>query len=99
MLLTACGSGATQFRIEAKDNLTFTPNTITVRSGQTVNLTLVNNGKLDHTFTAPDLNIEVILPAGTTNQVSFTVPKAGEYRFYSAPISEFDIMTGTLIVK
>lgn len=98
-VLTACGSGTAQFTIEAKDNLTFTPNTITVTPGQTVDLKLVNNGKLDHTFTAPDLNIEVILPAGTTNQVSFTAPRAGEYRFYSAPISEFDIMTGTLIVK
>ena len=102
-LLTACGNGVpqltTQFTIEAKDNLTFTPTTITVTSGQPVTLTLVNNGKLDHSFTAPDLNIEVILPAGTTNQVSFTAPKAGEYRFYSAPISEFDVMTGTVIVK
>jgi plastocyanin len=102
--LTACGTVATpppttQFTIEAKDNLTFTPNTITVSAGQPVTLTLVNNGKLDHSFTAPDLNIEVIMPAGTTNQVSFTAPKAGEYRFYSAPISEFDVMTGTVIVK
>lgn len=54
VLLTSCGNGTTQlttqFTIEAKDNLTFTP-------------------------------------------------KAGEYHFFSAPISEFDVMTGTLIVK
>ncbi len=103
VLLAACGNAApqltTQFTIEAKDNLTFVPNTITITSGQPVTLTLVNNGKLDHSFTAPDLNIEVILPAGTTNQISFIAPKAGEYHFFSAPISEFDVMTGTLIVK
>jgi len=86
MLLTACGSGTVHFTIEAKDNLTFTPDTIMAKPGQTVELNLVNSGKLDHTFSIPDLNI-------------FTAPKVGEYQFSSGVISDFETMKGKLIVK
>ena len=42
-----------------------------------VELTLVNNGKLDHTFTAPDLNIEAILRAGETVEGDLVVVYPG----------------------
>ena len=99
LLLTACGSGATHFAIEAKDDLTFTPNVITVKPGQTVESTLVNSGKLDHTFSIPDLNIEVQMPGGETNKIIFTAPKAGEYPFSSGVIRDFETMKGKLIVR
>jgi heme/copper-type cytochrome/quinol oxidase subunit 2 len=99
MLLTACGSGTVHFTIEAKDNLTFTPDTLMVTSGQTVELNLVNSGKLDHTFSIPDLNIEVQMPGGETNKIIFTAPKVGEYQFSSGVISDFETMKGKLIVK
>jgi plastocyanin len=99
MLVTACGSGTAHFTIEAKDNLTFTPDTISVKTGQTVELTLVNRGKLDHTFSVPDLNIEVQLPAGQTDKIVFTAPRAGEYPFSSGVIRDFETMKGKLIVK
>ena len=70
LLLSACSSGPARFTIEAKDNLTFTPNTITVKAGQPVQLTLINQGALPHTFTAPDINIEVQMTPGET---TFTV--------------------------
>ena len=98
MPLTACGSSAARFTIEARDNLTFTPDTITVKPGQTVELTLVNNGRLEHTFTVPDLNIEVILSAGETNKVTFMAPQAGEYRFFSAAIQDFETIKGRIRV-
>lgn len=99
VLLTACVDEAVRITVEGKDNLTFTPSTISVRPGQIVELTLINNGRLYHTFAIPDLNIEVQMPPGETNKVTFTAPKAGEYRFSSGVISEFDSMKGTLIVK
>jgi plastocyanin len=99
MLLTACGSGAAHFTIEAKDNLTFTPDRITVKPGQTVELTLVNSGRLDHTFSVPELNIEVQMRGGETNKIAFTAPKAGEYPFSSGVIRDFETMQGKLIVK
>jgi plastocyanin len=99
MLLTACTNEAVRITVEGKDNLTFTPSTISIQPGQIVELTLINNGKLYHTFTIPDLNIEVQMPPGETNKVTFMAPKAGEYRFSSNVITEFDTMKGTLIVK
>ena len=95
----ACATETAAYTIEAKDDLTFAPNTITVKAGQTVELTLVNRGKLNHTFTAPDLNIEVQMPAGATSRVTFAASKPGEYRFFSAALSEFEVMKGTVIVK
>jgi len=97
--VVACTTENAAYTIEARDDLTFTPNTITVKAGQTVELTLVNRGKLNHTFTAPDLNIEVQMPAGTTNKETFVASKPGEYRFFSAALSEFEVMKGTVIVK
>ena len=99
LLLAACGDGVARFTIEGKDNLTFTPNTITIKPGQRVELTLVNNGKLPHTFTVPDLNLEAQMPPGVTNKVTFTAPESGEYHFYSAVLSEFDTMTGKIVVS
>ncbi len=101
VLATACGSDVARITVEGKDDHTFAPNTITVNAGQTVDLTLVNNGKLDHTFTIndPQLNIEVIMRAGETNHITFTAPKPGEYVFSSGVITEIDTMNGKLIVK
>lgn len=99
MLVTACGNGAAHFTIEAKDNLTFTPDMITVKPGQAVELTLVNSGRLDHTFSIPDLNIEVQMPGGATTKFTFTAPKTGEYQFSSGVIRDFETMKGKLIVK
>jgi plastocyanin len=99
VLLAACANETVRIAVEGKDNLTFTPSTITVQPGQVVELTLVNHGRSYHTFTLPDLSIEVKMPPGESNKVSFTAPKPGEYRFSSGVISEFDTMKGMLIVK
>lgn len=99
IFLSACGSKAAHFTIEAKDNLTFTPDIITVQSGQTVQLTLVNHGKLPHTFSVPALNIEIQMPPGQTSQGTFTAPEAGEYEFSSGVLPSFDTMKGRIIVR
>lgn len=77
VLLAACANAAPRLTIEGKDDRTFTPDTITINTGQKVELTLVNRGKLAHTFTVPDLNIEVQMPPGETNTITFTAPAAG----------------------
>ena len=98
-LLTACGNEVAHLTVEGTDNLTFTPDTLTVKPGQTVELTLVNNGKLPHTFNVPELNIEVQMPPGETNKFTFTAPRAGEYRFISGSLRDLDTMKGKIIVK
>ena len=99
LCLIACGNDSAHFTIEGTDNLTFTPDTITVKPGQSVELILVDKGTLPHTFTVPDLNIEVQMRAGETNTVTFTAPAAGEYRFFSGVLSDLDTMKGKIIVK
>lgn len=97
--VVACATETAAYTIEAKDDLTFTLDSITVKPGQTVELTLVNNGRLDHTFTAPDLNIEFPMPAGTTSKETFIVSTPGEYRFFCAVIGHFDTMKGKVVAK
>ena len=98
-LLTACGNEVAHLTVEGTDNLTFTPDTLTVKPGQTVELTLVNNGKLPHTFTIPELNIQVQMPPDETIKFTFTAPKAGEYRFISGSLRDLDTMKGKVIVE
>jgi heme/copper-type cytochrome/quinol oxidase subunit 2 len=52
-----------------------------------------------NTFSVPDLNIEAQMLPGKTNTLSFTSPAAGEYRFYSAVLDDFETMKGKLIVR
>ena len=43
--------------------MTFPPERLVVRPGLPVGPTLVNRGRLDHTFAVPEFNVEVMLPA------------------------------------
>jgi plastocyanin len=89
----------TRLTIEGKDDRAFTPATLTLQSGQQVELALVNNGKLPHTFSVSDLNIEAQMLPGKMNTLSFTSPAAGVHRFYSAVLDDFETMKGKPIVR
>ena len=91
-------SGPLRLTVEGTDNSVFVPAIITVTTGQTVELNLVNNGRLPHTFTMPDLNLEVQMPPGQRNNVTFTAPAVGTYSFSSGVIEDLDTMKGLLVV-
>ena len=65
----------------------FTPTDLTARAGQKVVVTICNYDTGAHSFTAPSLGLNVIIPAAPKNGVpamktfSFTVKKAGAYRW------------------
>jgi uncharacterized cupredoxin-like copper-binding protein len=108
LLISACGAStastgsgsAAKVTLEASDAFKFVPNTITVTPRQVVELTLVNTGKLDHTFVVPDLNIKYSIPAGKTVKETFTAPAAGKHQFYcDEPGHKEAGMVGTLMVK
>lgn len=105
MLLAACGGGGsapsgTSVTITASDDLKFTPNVINAKPGDTVNVSVVNSGKTDHTFVVPDLKVSVQIPAGKTTQVTFTAPAAGTYAFQcDVPGHKEAGMVGQIIVK
>lgn len=68
---------------------TYAPNSFTTSVGTTVTVTILNYDDVIHSFTAPDLGLNVIIqpakdgqPTATT--FTFTPTKAGKFRFYCA---------------
>lgn len=75
----AQASGNAQVTNEATINIeavSYSPNNITVKSGSTVTLNLVNNGGRGCTqaFTIPRLGIQKIIPLGASETIRFTAP-------------------------
>ncbi len=71
---------------------TFTPATITVRSGETI--TWQNNDAIEHTVTFDLLDVDEVVPDGSTIQVAFSEP--GEFTYFC----QFHPgMEGTVIVE
>jgi plastocyanin len=66
----------------------FLPADFQVRAGQTVNVTVVNYDTGPHTFTAPTLGVNAVIPAATGNAPAqytfkFTAPsQAGSYQWW-----------------
>lgn len=69
---------------------TFRPtSSTTVAAGRPVTVEIVNEDDMSHSFTLPQLGIDRLVPAarrGKPSQVTFTFtpPRAGTYRWYSA---------------
>ncbi|MBI1973356.1 cupredoxin domain-containing protein [Candidatus Micrarchaeota archaeon] len=77
------GGGQTvNFTIEA-GSLRFAPDSITVKAGDHVHLTIVNKDVF-HTFTIDELGVNFQLPAGQTKEFDFTASKSGTFAFYCA---------------
>lgn len=79
----------------------FTPSTLTVKSGQTVQLTFKNMGTYPHNLTIPDLGVatKTITP-GQEDTITFTPTKAGSFSFLCTVPGHADRgMKGTLIVE
>ena len=68
----------------------FTPTDVTARAGQQIVVTVYNYDTGAHSFTAPALGLNVVIPASARNGVpaiktfSFTVKKAGSYQWLCA---------------
>jgi len=77
--------------------MTFPPERLVVRPGLPVGPTLVNRGRLDHTFAVPEFNVEVMLPALQTQHLTLVVLKESKWRILCNAIGHFDTMKGTLV--
>jgi len=53
---------------------------ITVKKGK-VRLVVTNQGKMPHGFWLPEFGINVMVPAGTTQEIVFEADKVGEFEF------------------
>lgn len=78
----------------------FSPSSITVEEGDTVNLS-IKSVDVDHGFSIAEFGVNTTLSAGKTTSVSFTADKVGTYTFFCSVYcgSGHASMTGTLVVK
>jgi heme/copper-type cytochrome/quinol oxidase subunit 2 len=59
----------------------FSPDTVAVNLGDTVNLEVAASGQ-SYDFTQPDYGMKVQIPAGVTKQVQFSATATGKFLFY-----------------
>ena len=81
-------------------NVQFTPNVLEVEAGKTARIELMHDG-LAHTFTIPDLGVDVTIPRqkGITVVEFFVPPEtSGELELFCRFHKAID-MTGTIQVK
>jgi plastocyanin len=68
-------------RLDLRD-FNYTPHAIVVESGRTATIELRDESVNAHTFTSPDLGVDVVVEPGQTRSVTVTVPADGQYGFY-----------------
>lgn len=72
-------AGAPTVGVKATE-FVFQPERLIMEVGDTVNLTLVNRGRLLHDLAIPDLDIHLIAAPGETTTTGLEVTEAGEYQ-------------------
>jgi uncharacterized cupredoxin-like copper-binding protein len=100
--VASSGGGAQVIRVQASGML-FTPNAITARAGQPVQLTLENHGPSIHDFTLTDgvaAPEKVVVQPGQSGTLTFTFEHPGTYTFVcSQPFHAAWGMKGTITVR
>jgi len=92
----AGGSSDQQVEVTATD-FQFDTDEVELEPGATVEVTLVNDGGADHTFTSDDLDVEVEAKGGETATTTFDVPdEDGTFEFHCH--FHPDQMKGTITV-
>jgi plastocyanin len=93
LLLGACGDngedtsdegdgGGTPVTVVATD-FAFDTETLTLEAGESVELTLQNDGEAEHSFTSEDVGAEVEAEPGATASTTFTAPdEDGTFEFH-----------------
>lgn len=100
---TPSGEVNEEFTVSGNE-FSFTPNSITVNSGEKVRVIFKNTGNFPHNFTIEGTAIATrTIAAGQSEAVEFTAPAPGAYNFYcsvAAPVNHRERgMEGALIVK
>lgn len=72
-------AGAPTIEVEATD-FAFQPDRLTIEADKTINLTLVNQGRLVHDLSIPELNLHLVARPGETTATALTVTQPGEYQ-------------------
>jgi plastocyanin len=105
--LSACGNGE-PFDAStltgtpvSMDEMSFDPDTLSVKVGEDTEIALVNDGSAKHNFSIDEVDVDVDLSANDGKSFTFTAPDSpGEYKIYcDIPGHESAGMVATLIVE
>lgn len=102
--LVACGGDSSAIppvalTLHAQD-IKFDLTTLRVKVNQPVQLTYINQGRIDHAFAIPDLVAEQKVKPGQQVIFTFTPSKVGTFKYRCAmPGHEAAGMVGTLLVE
>lgn len=78
----------------------FSPTEITATAGESINLVFVNDGRVSHDFSIPDLNVRVVAGPGQQTTAGIVLDAAGSYQIFCSFPGHADAgMIGTLIVE
>lgn len=100
-LLASCSSEASPREITlVAEDIIWDQTKIDLQVGQTIMLTLRNDGVLDHSFVAKELDLNVLLSPGEVQELSFVVSQAGSLSYIcNIPGHEEAGMTGEFIAS
>ncbi len=98
---TTGGGAAAQSVTVTATEFKFDPATINATPGQTINLTVKNNGTTQHTLVLAQANVKLTIDPGKTVNQTFTAPSApGTYQYEcDIPGHKEAGMIGQLVVK
>jgi len=64
----------------------YNPNSISLKEGEKIRLIITNIGNIRHTFTSPELDIDVSIRGKSTETVDFVSPMTGDVVFFCTVI-------------
>jgi plastocyanin len=94
---TEAGEGPAEVAMTLGD-FNFTPASLTVRPGQTVNVNVRNGGQAPHTFTIDGVTDSTRMNAGESKSISFTAPASGTLTYYCT-VHTAERMKGQLTIS
>jgi uncharacterized cupredoxin-like copper-binding protein len=100
-VLAACSSTPKPLKMTlVADDIMWSTHEIHAKVNQPVELTIRNDGALDHDIVIEDLDVDILLSPGTIHVINFTVDHAGTIQYIcSIPGHEEAGMVGEIIIS
>ena len=89
------GDGSGAVTLDAGDFF-FSSTELTADPGQTLTVTVSNNGVAEHTFTIDDLGVDEVVKAGEEKAIDVAADQSGTFEYYCR--FHHSKMTGTLTI-
>jgi uncharacterized cupredoxin-like copper-binding protein len=99
VLLAACGTPTKKVTILAQD-IMWSMETIEAKVNQPIEITIQNEGALDHDFVIEELEIDLLLSPGDIEVVKFSIDHAGTITYIcNIPGHEEAGMVGEIVIS